>query len=178
MQMMYIVSFLTMLFVLLLTQGRNDAEMVENDSTAVASAMILWHSAATKKCAAAPCPGGIVDVFSSLPPAVQAGPAFATTATSPKYISRYDNVNKVLVTYMPSSSAAIRASVSFGTVNAALADIAAKRGESSQVGHWEAPLNRVVFGVTNAGSVRFKTLANPFMGGIIPNGSPVMLGAP
>lgn len=177
MQMMYVVSFLTMLFVLLLTQGRNDAQAVQDDSAAVASAMILWHSVAAKECAAHSCPGGIVDVFSNLPPAVQAGPAFAATGSAPRFISRYDNVNGTLVTYMPAGSA-VRGSVSFGTVNAALADIASKRGETSQLGHWDSPSGKVIFGVSSSGSERSKPLPNPFMGGIIPDGSPVMLAKP
>lgn len=177
MQIMYVVSFLLMLFVLLLTQARDDAALVENDSTAIAQAMVLWHSVATKECADTPCPGGIVDVFNNLPPAVKAGPAFASSPTAPRFISRYDNVNGTLVTYMPAASA-VRSSVSFGTVNGALAEMAAKRGETSHLGHWDSATGKVIFGILNSGAERSKSLPSPFMGGIIPDGSPVMLGTP
>jgi len=176
MQIMYVVSFLLMLFVLILTQARDDAAVVENDSTAVAASMILWHTEATHECNDHACAGGVVDVYSRLPPMVKAGPAFASSPTSPKFITRYDNVNNTLVTYMATSAS--RASVSFGTVNGAMAEIAKQRGDTSQVGRWDSSSGRVYFGFKNVAGNRWQTLPNPFMGGIIPDGSPVMLSHP
>lgn len=173
MQIMYVLTFLVTLFIITLTQGRDDARMVNDDSAIAAEHMVIWHTYATKACVAVPCARGEVDVVGKLPPQLADGPAF----TPNRFSSRYDAANNQLVTYMPSSSAA-KGTVTFGTVNTALQELAARAGEASQVGVWNSSTRTVVFGVWTNGAPRTVVLPSPFEGGFIPDGSPVLVSHP
>lgn len=171
MQMMYVMAFLVALFVLALSQGRDSAESAAQDSAAVAGHMAAWHGAAHRHCSSTLCAGGLLDVRPLLPPMLRNAPAFSDG----RFVTRIDNVNGLAVTYM-SAGYATRGSVTFGGVSAALADLAGINSESSSFGVWRAATSRVEFSVPPPTGARFIQLPSPFMGGSIPDGSPVILG--
>src|SRR5690606_19987930 len=113
MQMMYVMAFLVTLFVVTLGQGRDSSETFAMDSAAVAGQMAAWHGTAHRHCSANPCDGGLLDVAPLLQPMLRDAPAFAAS----RFVTRVDNVNGILVTYMP-SQAASRGSATFGGVSA------------------------------------------------------------
>ena len=172
MQIAYIMAFLVTLFVVTLTQGRDTAEMVDNDAGAAAQHMAMWHAAATRLCAETACAGGVVNAVARLPPQVAAGSAFA----SGNFISRYDNVNNRIVTYMRSPGAG-RGTATYGRVAAGLQDLTKRLGETSHTGTWNLPTRRVSFGNSPNGTApKDMVLPSPFMGATIPDGSPVIVG--
>lgn len=172
MQIMYVLAFLVSIIVFVSTQGRDTAQMVADDARAVATHMATWHRAATEACLAA-CGPGPVSVTARLPAQVAAGTAFSAS----RFVSRYDNASKLLVTYM-SPGFATRGTVTFGSVNSALAELAFLRGETSHVGIWNRTAGRVIFGQPPHGAPASMPLASPFMGGVIPDGSPVLVARP
>jgi len=171
MQMMYVMAFLVTLIVLSLSVGRDAAAVVEEDSKAVAGHMATWHGTAQKHCAANACAGGILDVRPRLQPMLRNAPAFAQT----RFVTRVDNVNRMVVTYMDSAFAA-RGSVAYGGVAAALVDLAGINPESSAFGVWRASSRRVEFSAPPSRGSTYLSLPSPFMGGTIPDGSPVIVG--
>src|SRR5690606_17139442 len=104
-------------------------------------------------------------------PMLRDAPAFAAS----RFVTRVDNVNGILVTYMP-SQAASRGSATFGGVSAALSDLAGIGVESSSFGVWRAAAGRVELSIPPRGGERSVPLSAPFMGGTIPDGSPVIVG--
>lgn len=170
MQIMYVLVFLVSLIVVASTTTRDNEALSASAGESVAGHMAIWHRAAVGACEGG-CPGGVVDVRPSLHPHVASAPAFA----SARFTSRYDNVNNVLVTYM---NAGYRGAMDggFGTVAAGLQY--AGKGESSHMGVWDASARAVMFSRPPPNSQRSMPLASPFMGGTIPDGSPVMVSRP
>lgn len=173
MQLMYVMAFLVTLIIMISTQGRDTAQMVSDDSRAVAEHMAMWHSAAIKHCVETVCSGGIVNPTPKLPPLVRAGPAFA----GGNYVARYDNMNNRMVTYM-ASEGANRGTATFGRVASALQDLTGRLGETSHSGIWSRAAGRVNFGKSPIApsAPTYVSLPSPFMGGTIPDGSPVLVG--
>jgi len=168
MYVMYIVSFLLVLFFLAMPGNSVQTERSESRAQAYAAQMTLWHATAHKICAAPPgCGNGTISpdvVKSRLPAEVRIAPAVSTT----DFATRFHSATGTLVTYMDPSLER-----EFGLTATSLRDLT--NGETSSVGIWDRTSMKVWFASRSKTDEASKSF--PFAT-FIPDRSPVIFSFP
>jgi hypothetical protein len=131
---MFIMALAILTYAIFGSQDRYDDERREAQATA--AQMAVYHRAALDRCAAATCADGEVDPQAYVPDQIKNGTLWGRGA----FVSNYDSGTRMIVTYMKSGFAT-RASVTFGTVTAALRD--QTLGETTTVGQWDSEKQRI-----------------------------------
>jgi len=167
MQIIFLVA-LGLLIISVATVGinRND-DSYQRESAAAAAHMSVYHTAAVTMCKTVACGTGVVNPTAYMNNLIRTGPLFSRGY----FQTNYDAPSKTLVTYMKAGYA-LRGSVNFGTVNAALRDL---QGEhSTSFGKWDRAAGRVVPSYMSGWAVTYQPPAG--IRSILPDGAPVIVG--
>lgn len=147
--------------------GNSDsADDARREALATAAQMAVYHRGALDRCAAVACATGAVDPQAYLPKEIRDGALWSRNM----FVSRYDSASKTLLTFMRTGFAT-RASVTFGTVAAALRD--QTLGETTTVGQWDDVRQRVQPSYAAGWNVSYTVPAAT--ASLIPKDSPVIV---
>lgn len=146
--------------------GSDRAEEERREAVATAAQMSVYHRAALDKCAATACGAGVVDPQAYVPDEIRKGSLWNRGS----FVSSYDAASRTMVTYMKNGFAT-RASVTYGTVAAALRDLT--EGETTTVGQWDTEKQRVQPSYASGWNVTYVIPAG--VRSLIPKDSPVIV---
>lgn len=166
MQILYLVSFALILISLSTFGIREDNEAVVFEAGATAAQMSMYHAAAVDMCQKTACGSGVINPTPYLHPQIAAGNLHSRGL----FVTRYDAATKTVLTYM-NGGYALRGSVTFGTVIAAIRDL--QPGETSSVGKWDRQAGRVVPSYSRGYAVSYAVPTS--IRSAVPNGSPVFV---
>ncbi|NTF17257.1 hypothetical protein G6L37_02275 [Agrobacterium rubi] len=166
MQIIFMMAFgLLLISVAMVGSNRNEGS-VARDAQAAAAHMSVYHSAAVSKCKAVACPTGAVDPGPYLNDVIRSGPLYERGY----FQTNYDAPTKTLVTHMKPGFA-LRGTVNFGTVNAALKDL--QDADSSSFGAWDRSSARVIPSYVAGYRVTFTMPSG--IRSVLPDRSPVIV---
>jgi hypothetical protein len=161
---MFIMALSILTYAIFGGQERSDEE--RREALATAAQMAVYHRAALDKCAATVCGDGAVDPQSYIPDEIKAG----TLWKRGSFVSNYDAGTRTMLTYMKKGFAT-RASVTYGTVAAALRD--QTLGETTTIGQWDSEKLRIQPSYVSGWNVTYDIPSN--LRTAIPKDSPVIV---
>jgi hypothetical protein len=161
---------LAMLILVLAGVGSNKIhDTTANEAQAAAAHMSVYHTAAVTHCLKVACASGLISsvaIEDSLNDQIASGPLFAKGY----FATNYDAPTKTVVTYMKAGFA-LRGSVNFGTVTAALRDL--QDDQTTHVGKWDASARRVVPNYLSGYAVTYTVPTG--ISAVLPDGAPVIV---
>jgi hypothetical protein len=169
MQIMFLVAF-ALLIISVATVGTNRIDRsAVLEPRAAAAHMAVYHNAAVDLCRQTACLSGILgpnSIKGRMTSSIADGPLFAMQL----FASNYDAPSKTVVTYMKPGFA-LRGTVTYGTVNAALRDL--QKGDSSSFGSWDASARKVVPSYVQGYAVNYSVPVG--IASVLTDGSPVIV---
>lgn len=166
MQIIFMMA-LGLLVITVATIGFNrNEDLGQRESMAAAAHMSVYHAATVEMCQKVVCATGVVNPGSYINDLIRSGPLYSKGY----FQSNYDAPSKTVVTYMKAGFA-IRGTVNFGTVNAALKDI--QKDDTTSFGAWDRSAGRLVPSYMNGYAVTYQPPSG--IRSILPDRAPVIV---
>lgn len=169
MQIIYLFALALLILTLASVGTHKIQDSSANEAQAAAAHMSVYHAAAVSRCLKVACASGIVSsagIKDELNELIASGPMFSRGY----FQTNYDAPTKTVVTYMKSGFA-IRGTVNFGTVTAALRGL--QDEQTTHVGKWDAQARRVVPNYLGGYAVSYTVPTG--IAAVIPDGAPVIV---